>query len=123
MKLKVQRVFEATPVVAQIINANRPVTQRGRFLIARMHAKLLPEWQTISAQRDSLITAYDHRGEDGNFSVPPDKAEEFFAAWSPLGSEEIDVPVDPIPVDCLSVDGAETVSYQEFVMLGELVTE
>lgn len=137
MKLKVQQVFDATLVLARIINEGRPMPQKGKYRMARMHAKLLPEWTPINAQRDALITAYDHHpvvkdaaGNDtgvlsDQFAVPADKAEEFNAAWKAICDEEIEVEVEPIPLAQLdlgdSIDGAITAN--ELVTLGDLVRE
>lgn len=145
MKLKVQHVFDATLVVAQIIRENRPMPQKGKYRLARLHAKLLPEFTTAAARRDEIITAYDHHemmpGEPGlytasdppqrvmisapQFSVPPDKLPEFNAAWAEIAGEEIEVDVEPVPLGCLDLgdnaDGA--IQAAELVTLGDLVTE
>lgn len=136
MKLKAQHVFDATLVVSQIIRENRPMPQRGKYRLARLHAKLLPEFTTLNERRDAMIAAYDHRevmpgpveGElvpAPNLSVPLDKMPEFTAAWNEIGNEEIDVAVEPIPLDQLdlgvSADGSILAS--EMVTLGDLVAE
>lgn len=135
MKLKVQHVFDATLVVAQIIRENRPMPIKGKYRLARLHAKLLPEFTAAAARRDEMITAYDHHEEtpvvDGpgipspQFSVPPDKMPEFTAAWAEIANEEIEVDVEPLPLSCLDMgdnsDGA--ISASELVTLGELVVE
>lgn len=125
MKLKVQHVFEATLVVARIINENRPMPQRGKFRLARLHAKLLPEFTTIAARRDEMITAYDHLGETLQPTVPDDKLSEFAAAWTEIGDEEIEVDVEPVPLGCLDLGDAADGAIQanELVTLGDLVTE
>ncbi len=136
MKLKAQQVFDATRVVAQIINDNRPMPQKGKYRMARLHDKLLPEFQTLNAQRDAMITAYDHRestgGQDGapvvvsdQFSVPADKAAEFTAAWKEIGDQEIEVAVEPVPLAYLELaDNADgSITGHELVLLGDLVCE
>ena len=137
MKLKVQHVFDATLVVAQIIRENRPMPPKASFRLARLHMKLLPEFTTIAARRDALIEAYDHHpmmwgpktkedplGETSvpspEFSVPLDKMDEFNAAWAEIAAEEIEVAVEPIALDCF---GDAAISAQEFIALGDLVTE
>lgn len=143
MKLKAQHVMDATLTVAQIIRDNRPMPQKGKYRLARLHAKLLPEFNTLSARRDEMITAYDHHemvpppptmkdplGQGPcvpteQFSVPLDKMPEFTAAWSEIGNQEIEVDVEPVPLDCLDLgdntDGA--ISGLELATLGDLVTE
>ena len=143
MKLKVQHVFEASPVIQAIANENRPMPQVGKFRLARMLSKLWPEHQVVVARRDAMIMAYDHRAQrvddngallfnpDGSpliadqSSVPPDKAQEFLAAWAEIGAEEIEVAVEPIPLSCLDMgDNADgSIAAYELVLLGDLVTE
>lgn len=134
MKLKVNDVFQATLTISQIIRENRPMPQKGKYRLARMHAKLLPEFTMISEQRDALIKAYDHHpeiyGPDGvsrpadEFSVPADKMQEFNAAWKEIGDQEIEVDVEPIPLDQLDLGSANgSVTASELVTLGELVRE
>lgn len=140
MKLKVGHVFEAMFVLTRIINENRPLPQKGAYRVARLHAKLMPEFQTISARRDALITAYDHKEVVAktvpthpdepvldvladNFSVPPDKAAEFQAAWKDLAGEEIDVDVEAVPLAQIDLGDsvAGCIHASELITLGELV--
>lgn len=124
MKLKVQSVFDATQVLATIINEGRPLPQKGRYRVARAYAKLSPEWTVINERRTSMIMAYDYKNADDQVAVPDDKMEEFVAAWADFAKDEIEVDVQPIPIDQLSVDGAEgCISFAEFATLGELVVE
>jgi hypothetical protein len=95
MQLTVQQVYDATLVIAKIIREGRPMPQKGKFQLARMHAKLLPEFNIANAQREDMIKAYDTRvkvlvataehpeGEEtegAEYMVPPDKMAEFNAA-------------------------------------------
>lgn len=136
MKLKVQQLMDATLVVSQIIREKRPLPQKGSYWVARLHTKLLPEFNTASARRDEMITAYDHKetvkGAEGEpdvvadqFSVPLDKMPEFNAAWKEIADEEIEVDVQPIPLGYLdlgeSVQGS--IAASELVTLGDLVRE
>lgn len=143
MKLKVQQVFDVTRVLAVIVSENRPLPQKGRYRVARLHAKLLPEFNTINDQRSAKIATYDHKAPvlngvvvqvaegtllpDGatlQAAVPDDKMPEFRAWWAELASVEIDVDVEPIPLDQLCIDGQEgTISLAEFGVLGDLVAE
>jgi hypothetical protein len=136
MKLKVQHVYDATLLVARMIRENRPMPTKGRYGLARLHAKLLPEFNTISEQRDQMIRAYDtHVTEKSTdpvsgivveietpaFKVPDEKLAEFAEAWN----LEIDVDVAPVPLAHLDLgDGADgVISANEFITLGELVKE
>ena len=136
MKLTVQKLMDATLVLAQIIRDRRPLPQKGSYRLARMHSKLLPEFTTINSKRDEIITAYNYhpvsgRNPDGedvfdeNFAVPAGNMDEFTAAWKEIGDEEIEVDVQPIPLSQLdlgdSVEGS--ISAGELITLGDLVTE
>lgn len=140
MKLKVQNVMDAMLILTRIINEQRAMPQKGKYRVARMHAKLLPEFKIIDARRDEMIQAYNtpqtkteknpETGEvtitpaDG-WQVPADKMPEFTAAWKQIGDEEIDVDVQPIPLAQLSLgdstDGA--IEASELITLGDLVSD
>lgn len=140
MKLKVQHVMDSTLVLAAIINERRPMPQKGKYRVARLHAKLLPEFQSANGQRDEMIKAYEmpqtqiEKTEEhplgievptDGWQVPADKMPEFTAAWKVIADEEIEVDVEPIPLGYLSLgdqtDGA--IESTELITLGELVTE
>lgn len=140
MKLKVQHVADAALVVTNIINRAPPMPQRGKYLLARMHAKLIPEFKIIDARRDEMIKAYDNPQVNeelladgtkvvtpvaGQWQVPPDKMPEFIAAWKVVGDEEIDVDVQPIPIRAISLpDGSDgAIEAHELITLGELIAD
>ena len=141
MKLTLDRVFAAELILAAIINERRPMPLRGKFLLARMHTKLKPEFDTIAKQRDSMIEAYGHKekmpvldfaGERtgaevdaDNFSVPADKAQEWQAAWAEFSKTEIEVDVQPISIKELELagDGDGQINAGELQVLGELIAE
>lgn len=124
MKLTAQQVFDATLVVAQIIRENRPMPQKGLYRLARLHAKLAPEFKPISERRDAMIEAYEHREEGADtFSVPLDKMPEFNAAWAEIAGDEIEVDVQPVPLDYLDGGGVGVITAAELVTLGDLVRE
>lgn len=135
MKMKVQEVFDATLVISKIIRDARPMPTTGKFRLARMHAKLLPEFTTINTQRDELIKSFDHHttsindvGEEvvsQEFSVPLDKMPEFTDTWKKIGDEEIGVDVEPIPLKCIDLGGMVNGSIEahELATLGDLITE
>lgn len=143
MKLTVQHVFDALPVITNIIRENRPMPQKGKYRLARLHAKLLPEYATAAEQRDGMIKAYDFplmvppapsaenpmgdgpKVPSGEFTVPPEKLAEFNAAWAEVAKEEIEVDVQPIPFAQLDLgdDKDGSISASELVILGDLVAE
>lgn len=137
MKLKAQHVFTATLVLAQIIREGRPMPQKGKYRIARMHAKLLQEFNVLNAQRDELIKAYDHhelvpdpldaekRVPSPDFSVPADKMPEFLEAWGKIASEDLEVDVQPIPLGQLDLgDGKDgCIHAAELIDLDDLVCD
>lgn len=141
MKLRVQNVMDATLVLTAIINEQRAMPQKGKYRVARMHAKMLPEFKIIDARRDEMIKAYnmpqtrldktlddpmEHEVPiDGQWQVPADKMPEFIAAWKVIGDEEIDVDVQPIPISSLSLseDADGSIQSHELAILGNLITE
>ncbi len=135
MKLTAQQVFIATPVIRAIIEQNRPMPQKGKYRLARMSAKLEPEFKPINDRREAMIIAYDYhpmvKTADGamepapHFGVPEDKLAEFLPAWKEIGDEEIEVDVEPVPLAYLDFgDNANgSISAAELVALGDLVRE
>lgn len=139
MKLTIQQVMDSTLLISAIIRDARPMPQKGKYRLARMHAKLLPEFTTINAQRDEMIKAYGvHQTiknkdpetgaetdvESPEFMVPADKMPEFTAAWKTLASETLDIDVEAIPLDQLdlgNVDGS--IEASELIVLADLVKE
>lgn len=150
MKLKVQQVFDATLTLSQIIRDQngvpradgsaavpRPMSQKGKYRIARLHAKLLPEYTVANERRDAMIKAYGYHppvpaaGDEGakamvpspEFGVPDDKLAEFNAAWKEIAEQEIDLDVEPIPLAMLDLGDTTDGSIQaaELILLGDLV--
>lgn len=128
MQLKIQNVMDATLLISQIIRDQRPMPQIGKYHMARMHAKFLPEFVTINAARDAMITAYQcHQTlEDGTetaeWMVPPDKVDEFNAAWLEIAGREISIDVEPLTLADVDlgpgVNGV--IEASEFIVLGDL---
>ena len=142
MKLTVGKVMDATIVLTTIINEKRSMPQKGKFLLARLHARLLPEYNLGNAQRDAMIKSYDTlatedvidgaTGEvrqvpkmDAKWIVPLEKLEEFNTAWKTIADEEIDIDVEPVSIRQLDMcDGSNgSIEAHELITLGELVTD
>jgi hypothetical protein len=127
MKLKASQVRTATPVLAAIINENRPLPQKGKYRVGRMHAKLFPEWEQLEERRKAI--AEQHQEE-----VPPAAEGEPAttrvsaageAEWQEILAQEIEVSVEPIPLSSLDMGEAVngSVTAGELQTLGDLVTE
>lgn len=143
MKLKVSRLYEATPVITAIVNENRRLPGKGKYRMARLFAKLAPEYNIVHQRRLEIIQAYDSHpplldkdsaeqkdAEDkvildmNSWIVPPEHMAEFRKQWEEIASEEIDVEIEPVPMDQLCADGSEgAITATEYVHLGELVRE
>lgn len=134
MKLTAGRVFDVLPAITQIINEDRPMPQKGKYRLARLYSKLLPEFEVIAKQRDALIRAYDSPQmmsdngvlvPTGEFTVPFDKLAEFNLSWAEIAKEEIDVDIQPIPFAHLDLgdDRNGALSAAELIALGDLVAE
>lgn len=125
MRLTIQQVYDATQALTAIINRNAPMNQKGKYRVARLHTKLLPEYSPINERRNALIAPYDYKNDDGVMAVPVDKMTEFVAAWGDLAKEEIEVAIEPIPFEQIDLgDGADgSVTAAELIWLGDLVKE
>lgn len=125
MKLKAQQVFDATLCLAAVIRENRPMPQKGAYRLARLHSKLLPEFNVLSEKRDQLISSYDWKNDDGVLAVPPEKETEFFARWKEIAEEELEVAVEPVPLAQLDLGDAVagSVTAAELIVLGDLVAD
>lgn len=134
MLLKVQHIFDATLIISQIIREQRRMPQRGKFRLARMHAKLLTEFNTANERRDEMIKSYDTHQKilsgdeivDGEqYIVPPGSLADFNASWKEIGDEEIDVDVQPIPISMLSLPDDENgaIEAHEIAILGDLLSD
>ena len=127
MKLTVAQVRDATLVISQIIREQRPMSQRGKFRLARLHAKLLPEFNTIEAQRDALIKEHGSllEGETDKWSVNPEHMDAFNEAWAAVAGEEIEVDATPIPIGELDAPGVANGSIEahEIIVLGDMITD
>lgn len=123
MKLTLQQVFDATPIIATIIREQRKLPLKGSYRLARMHKKLAAELEPIAAKYDALLAehATPIEGEPGRYTVTP----AFVEAWTEFAKDEIEVDVEPVPLAQLDLgdDEAGTISAAELITLGDLVKE
>lgn len=120
MKLTAQQVRDATLMVSQIIREARTMSQLGKFRLARLHSKLMGEFNTIEAQRDALIQEHGTliEGTTDKWSVPESAMLAFSKAWSQVADAEMEVDVTPV-----SIADLDNIEAAELIMLGELVSE
>lgn len=124
MKLTAQQVFDVTQVLSRVIQENRPMPLKGAYRMARLHAKLLPEFTPIEERRNAIILDLAKGGESALPTVPDEKMDDFRAQWGQIAEETVEVDVEPIPLDLLDMRmAAGPLTAQELLTLGELVTE
>lgn len=127
MKLTADRVLAALPLIDTIISEKRPLTVKGAYRVARLHAKLLPEFRLLEERRAELIKGYGHEtvpegSTDPVPTVPADKVGEFMSQWIEVLREELEIDVQPLPLSTLGPATAESpVSAAEMLTLGELL--
>jgi hypothetical protein len=123
MRLTIAQVFSAMQALDAIIREKRAMPQLGKYRLARMHAKLLPEFVAANARRDGLITKYGRPRDDGQFAVPPDRMAELNAEWEPIAEAYVGVDVEPIRLADLGDQVNGALEAIELLLLGDLVTE
>ena len=124
MKLTVAHLYAAQITLTAIINRKAPMSQKGKYRIARMHRKLMPDFQVANEQRELFISAFGHREEGAeNFSVPVDKMDTWHEFWTNgLAKETVEIDVQPIPLSTLVSDDANgSIEAIEIMDLDDLV--
>lgn len=134
MKLKIQHIMDATLLISQIIREQRPMPLRGKFQLARLHAKLVPEFNVIDQQRDALITTYNTKQEKvnaetgettelDNWVVPPEQMSDFAAKWKEIADQELDIDVAPLALADLDLGSGTngSVEAHELIILGDFI--
>lgn len=130
MKLKASEVFAAYLTLNAIVSEKRALPQAGKFLIGRAFRQLRPDFTEISEERDALIAEFgeDEMAESPDGAAPTGKklvkpnspnAAKFAAAWKVIADRELEVAVEPVPLDTLGSEG--TIEAHEFDALGDLV--
>lgn len=124
MQLTAQQVFDAHQVLTQVIFERRPMPLKGAYRVARMHAKLQPEFRVIEERRNAIILDLAKDSVNAVPSVPDEKMDDFRAQWGEIAAEIVEVDVQPIPLDVLDTRTAEgPLTAQELLKLGDLVAE
>lgn len=129
MKLTAERVWAALPVIDKIIGEKRPLTIKGAYRIARLFAKLEPEFRVLEHRRNAMIAAYGFKappaeGGEPVLTVPADKEAEFHANWAATVKDEIEADVAPIPLSLLGpADADSPITAAEMLALGDLLID
>ncbi len=121
MKLTLNQVFTAHQVISLIISEKRVLPLKGSYRLARMLKKMQPELEPIAAKYDAMLAehATPIEGQAGQYTLTP----AFAAAWADFSKDEIDVDVEPIPLEQLDLGDnvAGAISLGELITLGDLV--
>lgn len=144
LRLTGQKIFDATQILAAIINEKRPLPPKGKYRVTKMHKTLFVDFTTLNDARTAKIKTYDHQQPtidglpvpatpenlaDANMvmkdAVPDSEMPGFVAWWNEIASVEMDVNIEAIPIDQLSLSDTEvgSIDYREFAVLGDLVGE
>lgn len=112
-----------------IINAQRDEMIKAYNFHAMVQnpASVMPdEMRTAIAESGNIAKLPSKMIESPEFSVPEDKVAEFMAAWQEIADQEIEIEIEPIPLDqlCFPGDLADgSITAHEFIVLGDLVIE
>lgn len=78
------------------IDAGQGLTARQAYWISRVAETVEAEMKRLEKQRVSLVKLYGVPDKDGNYTVPPDKLDDFAKAIEELFEVEIDLPGEPL---------------------------
>jgi hypothetical protein len=133
MKLKAGMIVDAFTVLTTIINEKRPMTPKAGYRVARLHDKLERDARVVQVQHDNLVRELGeetfHEIGDGEakkriptgHKVKDENMEEFQKRWAEIAGEEVEVDVQPLPLEVLGDNGG--ILPNEFKLLGPLVAE
>lgn len=134
MKFTGRQLYDAVVTLAGIINRPRNLPQTAKYRISRLHSSLEPEYKLLEAERVKLVEelgeqtfADEAKTQPMGWTIPdtiPPSAKmvEYRMRWNTILNEEIDVNVQPITLTTLG-DAPGGIEADEFIRLGELVTE
>ena len=121
MKLRLVEVHRAKAALGKIMTPALPV--RLAFKLARLAKEINSIYDDIEQQRIGLVHKYGVQDENGNWSVPRDKQDEFGNEFGAFLEEES---VDLKNVESLSLDVLEphiTLSAMDAVALMPFISE
>jgi hypothetical protein len=124
VKVTVEQICRAGTALKTIVEGKRLMPMRGKFLLARLYGKLLPELMLAEQRRNELIASYETAGETpGSFTVPHHRIAEFTAAMTEMGAIEIEVDVEPVAFADLDLGAGQNggVEVGELIALGDFV--
>jgi len=131
MKMTGKALFDSVITLASIINRPRNLPQTAKYRIARLHAALEPEYKLLEAERVKMVEelgeqvyADEEKTQPTGWKIPDDspRLAEYRMRWNTLLSEEIEVNAQPLTLASLG-DAPDGIEADEFVRLGELITE
>lgn len=94
MKIKVRDLYAINSVMQRV--AMQPMEAAAAFKIGRILRKISEPVSDAEAQRMSLLRKYGYT--DGQqFTVPPERMEEFLSEFNPVLDTEVEVDVAPVP--------------------------
>lgn len=126
MKTTVSKVMAAYVAAADLTQSKTKMPARAAYWVARLLAKLEPEYNAAEGQRVALIQKHGQaiKDKEGNataaFQVLPENLADFRAEWDPVADETIDIDVQPIALD---VFGQTELDPAQLLALGDFVVE
>jgi len=99
MKLKIQEVLEAAPILKKITTFSLPV--KAAYNIMRNMKKIESEIKPFEESRLQLVKKYGKEDETGKTSVTEENLEDFYKDVASLLEEEIEVDIRLIKIDQL----------------------
>jgi hypothetical protein len=128
IKMKVRDMMLACEALYSMTARNAVMSTKGRYRVTKMYAQLRTEYGAANDQRSAIIAKLRIVKQDlpdGGFitKVHDDDREKFEEEWKPIGDDECEVDVQPIPLSSISsgadAEGAPTMI--EILNLGPLV--
>lgn len=115
MKLTVQQLLTAGPVIRNLVN--QPLKAHVAFKVGRLARLMEPEMKAAEEGRLSLIKEHGEQKGDA-ITVKPENIEAFIAALTPLLESEVTINgLDPLPLAALE---DATMTAADMLLLEEL---
>jgi len=100
IKLTVNDLLAAKAAIARMVGLKMP--GRAGYWLARLDAKLTPEWRVVEEKRMELVQKHGETDDKGTTKVPPEKLKDFIAEYNVIGGESIEVDLQPIWLSVLA---------------------